>query len=88
MRLAAAVDCREWVWLHGHIHRPFALPATSAVPFPVVCVGSTTQNNRWSYHEYTLADGRVDCVRRAYDPAADAFRDAEFFQLTLPAGGH
>ena len=28
------------------------LPASAGVPFPVVCGGSTTQNNRWAYHEY------------------------------------
>jgi 3',5'-cyclic AMP phosphodiesterase CpdA len=83
--LEAAIECRVCLWLHGHIHRAFALPATKTIPFPVVCVGSTTQNNRWSYHEYAISPGRADCVRRTYDPDADAFRDAATFQLDLPA---
>lgn len=81
--LAAAVECRVCLWLHGHIHKAFHLPMSAAVPFPVVCVGSSTQKNRWAYNEYTIADGTAAVVRRVYDPDQDAFRDADRFVLKL-----
>lgn len=83
--LTAAVECRVGLWLHGHIHRAYHLPASAAsVPFPLVCAGSTTQNNRWGYNEYTIAGNQVEAVRRVYDPDRDAFRDSERFEVEMP----
>ncbi len=72
------------LWLHGHCHCPYRHPASAELPFPVVCAGSATQKGLWSYGEYTLAGRRLQAVRRVYDPAADAFADAEHFELELP----
>jgi 3',5'-cyclic AMP phosphodiesterase CpdA len=71
------------LWLHGHRHTPYHLPATPRVPFPVVCAGSATQNGLWSYVEYALEGNRCLVVRRSFDPAAGNFRDAERFELEL-----
>jgi 3',5'-cyclic AMP phosphodiesterase CpdA len=84
--LAAAVECKISLWLHGHIHRPFVLYPSGDVPFPVICAGSATQHNRWSYSEYAITGTRLDGVRRVYDPDHDAYRDAEAFELDLPTG--
>jgi 3',5'-cyclic AMP phosphodiesterase CpdA len=82
--LRTAIDCGIDLWLHGHIHRGFLLKPTPRIPFPVVCVGSTTQTNRWSYNEYTI-DGRVlTAVVRTYDPGLDAFHDTGAFELDVP----
>lgn len=85
--LAAAVECRVGLWLHGHIHRAFHRPMSGMIPFPVVCVGSTTQHNRWGYNEYVVGDGKVGVVRREYHLEADGFRDADRFELEMPACG-
>ncbi len=84
--LAVAAECGIGLWLHGHIHRGFVLKPTGGLPFPVVCVGSSAQNNRWTYNEYALTGTRLEGVRRVYDPDHDTFRDAGFFELDLPVG--
>ncbi|HVK16572.1 MAG TPA: metallophosphoesterase [Fimbriiglobus sp.] len=84
--LEAASDCGIGLWLHGHIHRGFVLKPTGGLPFPVVCVGSSTQNNRWMYNEYTIAGTKLEGVHRVYDPDHDRFRDAGFFELDLHGG--
>jgi len=84
--LAVAAECGIGLWLHGHIHRGFVLKPTGGLPFPVVCVGSSAQNNRWTYNEYALTGTRLEGVHRVYDPDHDTFRDAGFFELDLPVG--
>jgi 3',5'-cyclic AMP phosphodiesterase CpdA len=84
--LAVADECGIGLWLHGHIHRGFVLQPSAALPFPVVCVGSSAQNNRWTYNEYAITGTRLEGVHRVYDPDHDQFRDAGFFELDLPTG--
>jgi 3',5'-cyclic AMP phosphodiesterase CpdA len=72
------------LWLHGHRHHPYHFDATPDVPFPVICAGSATEDGIWSYGEYTIDNGRLDAVRRIYDPLQRRFRDAERFTLALP----
>ena len=36
-----------------------------------------------SYFEYAVGPARLRAVRRTYDPAADAFRDQEAFEVAL-----
>ena len=82
--LAVARECRAALWLHGHIHKGFVLKPTADIPFGVVCAGSATQDNRWSYCEYAITGRELAGVWRTYNPAADAFLDAESFGFTLP----
>ncbi len=84
--LRVASECGIGLWLHGHIHRGFVLKPTGGLPFPVVCVGSSTQNNRWTYNEYAIAGTKLEGLHRVYDPDHDQFRDAGFFELDLPGG--
>ncbi len=84
--LAVAAECGVCLWLHGHIHRGFILPVSASLPFPVVCVGSSAQNNRWTYNEYAITGHTLEGVHRVYDPDHNQFRDAGWFELSLPAG--
>lgn len=84
--LEMAKECRISLWLHGHIHKAFQLMPTSAIPFPVICAGSATQNNRWEYFEYAISGHRVAVTGRVYDPKLDGFRDAETFAIEMPLG--
>lgn len=74
------------LWLHGHRHDAYHHPTTPQAPFPVVCAGSATQRDLWSYKQYTLIGRRLTARRRVYDPEARAFRDAGSFELELPIG--
>lgn len=79
----AAAECRVNLWLHGHKHGWYVLPAGGNLPFACVCAGSSTQARRWGYHEYTLDGWRLSGLRRVFDPAAGAFADADAFELDL-----
>jgi 3',5'-cyclic AMP phosphodiesterase CpdA len=81
--LAWAQEAGIDLWLHGHIHRAFILRPTPAIPFAVVCAGSTTQQPRWGYNEYTIESDRLLITRRIYLPEKDCFEDAEFHELIM-----
>jgi 3',5'-cyclic AMP phosphodiesterase CpdA len=85
--LAAATECGISLWLHGHLHRPFFLPAAGDRPFPVVCGGSASQTRRWGYHDYTIEGKQLRAVRRVYDVTAGEFHDALTFELDLASRG-
>jgi len=78
-----AAECGVSLWLHGHIHGWYVLPAGGELPFATICVGSTTQTRRWGYHEYTIDGGKLSALRRVYDLAAGTFVDADRFELEL-----
>ena len=78
-----AAECGVGLWLHGHRHRWYVLPAAAPLPFPTICTGSSTQTDRWGYHDYTIDGTQLRGVRRVYDPATGAFVDAERFELEL-----
>ena len=83
--LQAAIDCRICLWLHGHIHRGFVRGATDDVPFPLICAGSATQNNRMMYNEYLIDGNHLTGVRRVYDLEAQQFFEVDRFTILLPA---
>jgi 3',5'-cyclic AMP phosphodiesterase CpdA len=78
--------CGIGLWLHGHKHGWYVLEAGPDLPFPTVCAGSSTQTNRWGYHEYALDGAALRGLRRVYDAGANTFRDAGTFALDLPPG--
>jgi 3',5'-cyclic AMP phosphodiesterase CpdA len=82
--VAACVRGRVGLWLHGHAHASYHSHAAPAVPFPVICAGSTTQHGLWSYKDYTVSGSRLKVVTRSFDGEAGAFRDAAGFELDLP----
>ncbi len=79
----AAAECGVTLWLHGHKHAWYILPAGKLQPFHSICVGSSTQAKLWGYHEYTIDGLNLRGLRRVYDPEADRFIDAERFDLEL-----
>lgn len=75
------------LWLHGHRHSWYVLPAGENLPFASICAGSSTQTRRWGYHEYVIDGWRLAGRRRVYNPETGAFHDADTFQLELPQPG-
>ncbi len=73
------------LWLHGHRHSAYHFQMPPGASFPVICSGTATQNELWSYGEYAIDDNALNAVRRAYDPAGKCFRDVETFSLRLAA---
>lgn len=69
------------LWLHGHRHGSYYRPADQWVPFPVACAGSATQAGKWSYNEYTFADGQMHGRRRVWSAAAGGFTDGDGFAV-------
>lgn len=84
--IEGAKRCGIALWLHGHLHRGFVLPAGESIPFPVICSGSCTQTKRWMYNEYLLDGNRLTIQRRRFDPESKGFADAESWELELAGG--
>ncbi len=82
-----AAACGVNLWLHGHKHGWYVLPAGENLPFATICVGSSTQTKRWGYHEYTIDGDNLSGLRRVFDRAANAFVDADTFTLHLANHG-
>ncbi|QJW96646.1 metallophosphoesterase family protein [Frigoriglobus tundricola] len=80
----AAAACGVSLWLHGHRHRWYVLPPAGNLPFATICAGSSTQIDRWGYHDYTIDGWHLKGVRRVYDLATGTFQEAERFELQLP----
>jgi 3',5'-cyclic AMP phosphodiesterase CpdA len=74
------------LWLHGHQHVHYRIHAPNA-PFPVICAGSATQKDRWSYLEYEITDVRLQAVHRAFVPEDGTFRDVDRFEVELTVRG-
>ena len=72
------------LWLHGHRHGSYHHANPGQAPFPVICAGSATQRGCWSYRNYTIEGSHFTALRREFDPAGGAFRDAGTFALELP----
>jgi 3',5'-cyclic AMP phosphodiesterase CpdA len=79
-----AVECGISLWLHGHRHGWYVLPAGEDLPFAAICAGSSTQTKRWGYHEYTIDGWKLAGLRRVFDRKAGAFQDTNTFELELP----
>jgi len=79
----AAAACGVSLWLHGHKHAWYVLPAGDRQPFHSVCVGSSAQETIWGYHEYEIDGSKLSALRRMYDPAVGRFVDFERFELDL-----
>ena len=55
-----AAECGVSLWLHGHEHGWYVLPAGENLPFATICAGSSTQTKKWGYHEYTIEGSETD----------------------------
>jgi 3',5'-cyclic AMP phosphodiesterase CpdA len=81
--LEAATACGIGLWIHGHIHKPFVLPASAVIPFPLVCVGSATQTKRWSHNIYEIDGYELKMTRRTWNPQRSDFDVSHVQELTL-----
>jgi 3',5'-cyclic AMP phosphodiesterase CpdA len=82
LAVAAAGGVR--LWLHGHRHAWYVLPAKAArAPFVSICTGSATQAGIAGYNEYTITGTHLEMVRRTFDPAARSFRDEPAIRVEL-----
>lgn len=81
VKAAAAADVG--LWLHGHRHHAYWFQESSLAGFPIICAGSATQSNLWSYGEYVIDGLQLQATRRQFDSAAQQFRDAERFTVTI-----
>jgi 3',5'-cyclic AMP phosphodiesterase CpdA len=82
--VTVAVRGRIDLWLHGHRHGAYHHCDCNLAPFPVVCAGSATQTDLWSYGEYTIEGNDFHALRRVFCPARGSFLDSETFNLRLP----
>jgi 3',5'-cyclic AMP phosphodiesterase CpdA len=82
LQIASAAGVR--LWLHGHRHASYYRPGDQWIPFPVVCPGSATQADKWSYNEYAFAEHQMHGRRRIWSPAAGGFIDGDEFSLQFP----
>ncbi|MFT3878975.1 MAG: metallophosphoesterase [Gemmatales bacterium] len=61
------------LWLHGHRHQSYVVPANSERSVAAVCVGSGTMHDHWSFGEY-LFDQNVMTLRQyTYQPEVSRF---------------
>lgn len=71
------------LWLHGHRHGAYRFQEHPYGRIPVICAGSATQTNLWSYGEYYIEGDVLRGNRRGYDPAAGRFVEIESFTMKL-----
>lgn len=71
------------LWLHGHRHGGYWLPAPPLAPFPIVCAGSATQSGLWTYAEYAIDRDHLQALRFVYDPGRHDFVESERFDFRL-----
>jgi len=81
VRIAAAGGAV--LWLHGHRHHPYFVPAPPQAPFPAICAGSVSHLGVASYGEYVIGPRRLAGRWRVYDAATQSFRDGEGFEIVL-----
>ncbi|MFO0937519.1 MAG: metallophosphoesterase [Gemmataceae bacterium] len=84
--LAAAIESGISLWLHGHIHRGYVLEATPEIPFPVICSGSATQTDRWSYNEYTIEGWNLTLAKRTFNLEKLQFAEVESRTVEMRRG--
>jgi 3',5'-cyclic AMP phosphodiesterase CpdA len=80
-----AADGGVGLWLHGHRHKPYHHAAGKNYPFPLLCAGSATQSNLWTYSEYDVTGRTVKALRRVYSLAEQRFEDATTFEIEMTA---
>ncbi len=71
------------LWLHGHRHDAYVIPANSERSLAALCVGSGTQHDHWSYGEYLFEDGHLIVRQYAYQPELDRFTQVQKADLRL-----
>lgn len=79
----AANEAGIGLWLHGHRHAAYQLDSTPFTAFPVICCGSSTQSNVWTYAELTIRDRQLSGLWRTFNADLNQYVDGESFELTI-----
>lgn len=72
--LKISIELGVELWLHGHRHQAYVLPATVDRPITALCVGSGTMHDHWSYGEYLVENSSWKIRMRTYQPDTDCFK--------------
>lgn len=69
-------------WLHGHRHLRYhvTIPGSECVD---ICVGSTTQAQRWTYNEYEFMPNQLTIQPRTWNAVLGCFEDGPREQIPL-----
>ena len=70
-------------WLCGHRHAGYVVGPAPGLPFPVICVGSATQRNRWAYNSYTFTEELLTIRRRIFSPDENDYTDGGTSEVPL-----
>jgi len=76
------------LWLCGHRHSGYVRMPMDNIPFPLICAGSATQMNRWSYNEYQIEGNHLTMIRRQFDLDRNVFAETETREIELPFADH
>lgn len=82
--LAIAAQGGVGLWLHGHRHHPYEHVASTVAGFPIVCIGSLTQEGCASYGEYVIAGRHVRATRHSYCPGENDFQESKTLEFEMP----
>ncbi len=82
-KLWAVLERDVVFWFHGHRHVRYHVPIPGS-NCTDVCVGSTTQEGRWSYNEYTFTRDHLVILHRMWNQSDARFDDAGEEQLPMP----
>jgi 3',5'-cyclic AMP phosphodiesterase CpdA len=74
------------LWVHGHRHTPYFLPAEGDRPFHLCCAGSMTQSTRWSYAIYELEEDRLRIHRRKWNEQLGQFENSPEASIEVTLG--
>jgi 3',5'-cyclic AMP phosphodiesterase CpdA len=81
--LEVAQEAGVALWLHGHRHHAYHLPATPKAPIPSICSGSGTQKKLWTYNEYAFDGDNWQVERRRYDAKHRRFVTVQKYTVEL-----
>lgn len=84
--LSVAKKYQVQLWLHGHRHQSYIVPATPERSVAALCVGSGTMHDHWSYGEYLFDEKDLALRQFTYQPALSRFTLSQesTMQLQMP----
>jgi 3',5'-cyclic AMP phosphodiesterase CpdA len=81
--LAVAQRHGVQLWLHGHRHKAYVVPAQPDRPVAALCVGSGTMHDHWSYGEYLFQGEELTVRQYTYQPDAGRFAQTQEQRMRL-----
>lgn len=81
--LAVAQQFGVQLWLHGHRHNAYVVPAQPDRTVAALCVGSGTMHDHWSYGEYLFNNEELTVKQYTYQPETSRFALSQEQQIML-----